>query len=503
MWDVAMYNGETGSHAISAWLFLRLLAVVYFIAFVSLGLQIKGLIGETGILPARPFLLAHRNEGPSRFIRLPTLFWWRSTDRLLQGTCWAGAGFSILLAAGVLPVLMLLLLWFLYLSLYAVNRTFLSFQWDILLLETGFLAIFIAPWQLWTGFPPASAPSPVVTWLFYWLIFRLMFSSGYVKLRSGDSTWRRLTALNYHYETQPLPTWIGWYAHQCPAWFQRLSVLVMFVIELLVPFLVFTPLRDWAGLLFILFMALIALTGNYGFFNLLTAVLAVLLLGDEWWSPALSTLGLESGAPTDLHSNWPIWAVFPPALLILALTLHRFSRLLLWNIQLPWPAWFEKFTAHLEPFHLANNYGLFARMTTRRPEIIIEASRDGEQWEPCIYRWKPGNPTRPPRFVAPHQPRLDWQLWFAALRHYELNPWMHTFLRRLLQGSPEVIKLLKATPYDHPPTYVRAVLYDYHFTSRRERKETGAWWKRDRRGFYSPVLSLKDPPSRQPEPGRN
>src|SRR5438094_96550 len=231
----------SGNSVLASWLFLRLLGLIYLAAFVSLATQVKGLVGTQGILPAAGFLDQRRHWGFERFYRLPTLCWFNASDGFLLWLAWGGAGLSVLLVIGFAPMPVLALLWMLYLSLFGICRIFLGYQWDILLLETGFLAIFIAPFDLLPGFPPTTAPSKIILWLLWWLAFRLMFSSGFVKLRSGDRNWRNLEALSYHYQTQPLPTWTAWYVHQLPGWFHKLSVLVMFTIELVAPAFAFMP----------------------------------------------------------------------------------------------------------------------------------------------------------------------------------------------------------------------------------------------------------------------
>lgn len=484
-----------GTYSLSSWLFLRLLGLIYLAAFVSLGVQIKGLVGREGILPAGDFLLARKTRGRTRFLQIPTLCWWNASDGFLRWLCWSGAGLSVLLTLGVAPAPVLALLYVHYLSLFSVGRIFLGYQWDILLLETGFLAIFVAPLELLPRFPPDQAPSPVVLWLLWWLLFRLMFSSGYAKLRSRDRNWRNLTALKYHYETQPLPPWTAWYARRLPAWLQKLSAALMFVIELALPFLVFAPqpLCQIAAAGTVLLMLLILVTGNYCFFNLLGIALAITLLDDATLLPLLQGVSGEIPfrATAGTPSGWPLWAIVPAAMIVFLLSWEAVARLLRFAIR--WPGPVEKLIELLEPFRVVNGYGLFSVMTTERPEIIVEGSHDGVNWLAYEFRWKPGEAGRRPRFVAPHQPRLDWQMWFAALGFYENNPWFKRFLWRLLRGSPDVLALLRKNPFPRQaPRYVRAVLYDYRFAEFAERRATGAWWKRERRGLYSPILSLRD-----------
>jgi hypothetical protein len=415
-----------------------------------------------------------------------------------------------LLIAGIAPVLDLALLWALYLSLSTVCRDFLGFQWDILLLETGFLAIFLAPRQWLPNLSRESPPSFIVIWLCRWLLFRLMFMSGAVKLLSADSTWWNLSALNVHYETQPLPTWIGWHAHQLPEWFQNISAMVMFIIELLMPVLILGSrrLRNAACASFVFLMALITLTGNYCFFNLLTVALCVLLLDDLFLLRRLpvrvavfARARLDAVRAQAAASQAPCgWRRLPRTVRQLGFGLVAGAVLLISAAQTfdrlsgatNWPQPIPAMMQAAAPLRTVNSYGLFAVMTVTRPEIVVEGSDDAVTWLPYEFKWKPGELNRRPEFVAPHQPRLDWQMWFAALGNYRENPWFVNFLIRLLQGSPAVLALLEKNPFpDRPPRYVRAALYEYRFTDRATHDKTGAWWQRERKGLYCPEISLR------------
>jgi hypothetical protein len=471
------------TYVISTWLFLRALGIIYLSAFISFGVQVTGLIGRKGIVPAEESLQEQRaNLGILRFFVLPTLCWWKASDRFLKSLCWGGAALSVLLIAGVASIPVLILLWVFYLSLLNVSNVFLGYQWDALLLETGFLAIWMAPAGLLPEWPPQTEPNRIALWLAWWLLFRLMFSSGMVKLRSGDRTWQTRVALKHHYETQPLPTPLAWFAHQLPEWVHKASCAAMFVIELAVPFLYFmpAPICYVAGLLTIFLMLLIMATGNYCFFNLLTIALCLLVFDDAVWVRVFPwTVTAEPGLA------W--WTIAPLAVLVL-LSIRPMGYL--FNRRVGWPA-LERFLNWLQPCHLVNAYGLFAVMTTTRLEIIIEGSADGRTWKPYEFKWKPGNLTGRLRYCMPHQPRLDWQMWFAALG--DLRSWFMNFLVGLLQNSPAVLGLLRTNPFpDAPPRFIRAVLYRYAFTDFATRRSTGALWHRELLGLYCPVLPLKE-----------
>ncbi len=471
----------------ASFLFVRLLALCYLAAFLSLWIQVDGLIGPRGILPAERYLEWVRSQlGPERLWWVPTLAWISAGPGMLHFLCAGGAVVALLVFLGLAPTLGLAVAWAFYLSLSSISQTFLSYQWDALLLETGLLAVFLSPpaWRL--RFSPSSPPSKTTLLLLRWLLFRLMFSSGIVKLGSGDPAWRSLTALRYHYETQPLPTWVGWAFHQLPLSFQKVSCVFLFFVEIAVPFLVFLPrrARHVAFGFFITLQALIALTGNYAFFNLLAVALCLLLLDDAVFPGSRRVASAEGRG-----RRWPVGILAPVAGILfvagalqLALTVRRSADGL--------PRAAVRFVELISPIQSVNRYGLFAVMTTRRPEIVVEGSADGVTWKPYEFRWKPGDVRRRPGFVAPHQPRLDWQMWFAALERCGGNSWVLNFLGRLLQGEPAVLRLLATNPFpEGPPRYVRTLLYEYRFTDRATRRRTGAWWTRQLQGPYCPVLS--------------
>jgi hypothetical protein len=465
---------------------LRGLAVVYLIAFASLLPQIAGLIGPQGILPAQAFFDAVRTGVGSfkGFLEFPSLCWWIGAGPgALHFLCIGGMALAVVLLAGLAPGICLALLWIFYLSLTVAGQTFLSFQWDILLLEAGFLSIFLAPWKR-----HAQAPRGAL-FLVRWLLFRFMLMSGVVKLTSGDDAWRHLTALGYHYQTQPLPTWLGWYVHQAAPWFGELSTGFMFFVELAVPFGIWGPrrVRLVSFWLLVALQALIAATGNYGFFNLLSAVLCLLLLDDTQW-PCWLRLAPPASAAASFR-------VQRDAVAVLCGVYAVFGTMLLWVAFFPSarvPRFLGTAFAWVEPFRSVNGYGLFRVMTRTRAEITIEGSNDGEHWSAYAFKWKPGDPNAAPGFVAPYMPRLDWQMWFAALGQYDDDPWFVSFLVELLKGSPPVLGLLATNPFPQaPPRYIRAVIADYQFTDLAARRETGAWWLVGPERAYSPAFSLR------------
>ncbi|HWP67440.1 MAG TPA: lipase maturation factor family protein [Candidatus Limnocylindria bacterium] len=462
---------------------------MYAIAFASLGVQVDGLVGEAGILPAGEFLRRVADRlGPDAYARLPTICWLVGADaRTLQLLCAAGVACGLALLAGVLPGPAALAAWALYLSLVGVGQVFLAFQWDALLLESGLLALLIAPWRLR---PPAWNPSAVGLLPLWCLVAKLHLLSGWVKLASGDPTWWNLTALHYHYWTTCLPVWVGWYAAKLPDLVQRASVLVMFAIELGAPFAILGPrrLRHAAAAAMIALQLAIAVTGNYGFFNLLTIALCATLFDDAALARVLpfvrAPVARRPSAPRRLLAAAAAAAACGLVLLPLA------ARVVL-------PEALARPALHaleaLAPLHSVNAYGLFANMTTVRPEIVVEGSDDGVHWRPYEFRWKPGDPHRRPGFVQPHMPRLDWQMWFAALQGYQRTYWFGPFLDRLLDGSPAVTRLLGEQPFPGSrPRYVRAVLYRYEFASPAERR-AGLWWRREPIGMYTPVRRRADP----------
>jgi len=471
--------------------FLRALGLIFLIAFVSLWVQIAGLIGSNGITPVSEFLSAARQQLDDRALSiLPTLCWFNSSDAFLHFLCGSGAVFSVLLICGIAPAWSLVALVTFYLSLTIAGQTFLSFQWDILLVETGFLAILLAPWRLWWTRTNEPRVSRVGIFLLKLLLFKLILMSGAVKLTSGDDCWWNLRALDYHYWSQPLPNVIAWWADQHPEWFKKFSVAFCLVVELIVPFLIWSPrrLRLLACSLLIFLQLAIAATGNYNFFNLLTIALCMLLIDD-------AVFRRKSPPVTDHCCKFVDRLSMCVATIVIIFTLPLNARLIYsaFKPEEEWSPLLGSVYARAESFRIVNGYGLFRVMTKDRKEIIIEGSADGIDWQSYEFKWKPGGVKRAPGWCAPHQPRLDWQMWFAALGSYRQNPWFVQTVIALLHGKPRVAALFEENPFpESPPRYIRATLYRYRFTSAEEHRQTGAWWKRQALGEYLPSVSLED-----------
>ena len=475
-----------GERALSRRLLLAGIGVVYACAFVSLGVQLPGLVGEGGILPNADFFAAVARAEHLGFTNFPSLcFGEGCSDTELSALWIAGGVASLLLVVGVAPLLAAPMCFVSYLSLVHAGQRFLGFQWDLLLLETGFLALLLVPARAWG---PRSAawrapPSPAAWLLARWLLFRLMLASGAVKLLSNDPTWWEFEALAYHFETQPLPTPTSWWAHQLPDVVLRAGTVATLLLELGVPFLYWGPrrLRLLGFSLTLLLMLTIGGTGSYGFFNLATGVLCISLLEDRDLPVRLRAwLFLPGDAPPPrphalaARITHGIRGAFVLVLALLALVPLCDSLGL--GARLPGPL--LSAYASARGFKIVNNYGLFARMTTERPELFVEGSTDGRSWHAYAFRWKPGDPAQAPRAAYLHMPRLDWQMWFAALRGRP-PAWLVAFCARLLQGSPEVLALLEDDPFpEGPPRFVRVVSYDSRFSDWEQRRASGHWWQR-------------------------
>ena len=468
-------------HDLVSFLFLRLFGLIYLSAFISFGVQAQGLVGSHGILPLAELVEAVSSRvGPERFFFMPMVFWWNASDFAIQAVCWAGAGLSLLLVFNLLPRLSLFLLYVLYLSLLYGGQDFMTYQWDTFLLEAGFLALLLSF---------AAVPG---IWLLRWLLFRFMFMSGVVKLLSGDPNWWNLAALSYHFLTQPLPTPLAWYAAHLPLHVLKFAAGGTFFVELLLPFLIFCPrrLRFFAAFGILVLQGCILITGNYNWFNLQTMLLCLPLFDDAALQKILPRRLIQLLQVRAKHHapRMPITVIVRAlALLIVFCSLVQMDA----RFGGSPPAVAQTVDRHLEPLHIVSSYGLFAVMTTERDEIVIEGSHDGIAWREYEFRYKPGDVARSPRWNIPHQPRLDWQMWFAALEDPGRLRWFSRLLLGLLKNEPTVTALLDKNPFpDKPPVYVRAQYYDYIYASG-EQKAKGRWWDRRSLGLYFPVVRLK------------
>ena len=477
------------------WLFARLTGIAYFFAFLSLYFQIPGLIGPDGILPAQNLLhrVSEIVDPQSTFFTLPSLAWFvGASDTSLRLIAILGLLSSIALALGFIRPFSAALSWLCWLSFVNIGQDFLSFQWDTLLLETGFLLIFLEK----PGFFPrpagSDAPPRLIHWALWFLLARLMFSSGIVKILSGDPTWADLSAMTYHFETQPIPNPLAWFIHQLPHPLLKLSTILTFIIELLLPFAILFPqpkARLTASLGFLSLMGLIAFTGNYAYFNLLTIALCLTLIDNRYYPSFLSR--------KTIPLPWiPVpWRHLASTAALLQLSLA--IPVLLSTLGLSTRSSVTPWENSLAPWHLTSGYGLFAVMTTRRPEITLEQSRDGQTWETIQFSYKAGPPDRIPPQIAPFQPRLDWQMWFAALsaERGQLPGWFSPFLKQLQRGSPAVWSLLSYRTPPNSNNYLRLRLDQYHFTTPAEHSTTGHWWKIT----PGPVLLVFPPEGTKPQ----
>ena len=457
------------------WIWLRALGLIFLSAFYSLAFQITGLIGPLGILPAGEHL--GREFSLQALWSAPTLFWISSSDRALMTVVLAGAVASVLLVLNVLPRLCLGIAMICFLSFTAAGQDFAGYQSDGMLLEAGFISLFLAPRGLKPGLGANDPPSRLPVFMLKWEWFRIYFESGIVKLLSGDAQWRALTAMDHYYENGPLPSFLGWYLQQeLPHWFHAASVVIVFVVELSLVFLAFLPRRFRRICFFVVspFQILIILTANYAFLNYIVLFLGIFLLDDEFF-------GREAAAPKKGGGFEKV--VLGIALYVTVSVAPLVSHTLPRPLRLPAIA--------LEPFRIANRYGLFAVMTENRFELEFQGSNDGLHYSPYLFRYKPQDPMVAPGIFAPYQPRFEWNLWFASLSEWRRDPWVLNTSVRLLEGSPEVLRLFK--PYaGEPPRYLRVALWQYWFTSPAERRKTGAWWVREQRDDYAPELALRD-----------
>jgi hypothetical protein len=482
-------------HLWPRWIFLRALGLVFLSAFYSLGFQIQGLVGPTGILPAGAYLerVARAVPGLTRFSYAPTLLWLGAGHGALTLLVVCGSVASALLVLGVWPRASIAVAFVAFLSFIGAAEDFASYQSDGMLLEASFLALFYAPAGFLPGLGKGHPPSRAATFLLQWEWFRIYFESGVVKLASGDPSWRDMTAMDHYYENGPLPTWLGWYVQHWPHWFHAGTAFLTLLVELFLVWLMFFP-RPFRVACFVLVTALqagIIATANYAFLNYLVLALGFLLLDDGWVElGARRLLRRRSADPTQAPTaaevpRWKLAAFGLPLVCVLYATCADFV-LTAAPAPLAWLVWPAR---ALEPFRIANRYGLFAVMTPARYEIEFQGSSDGKTWSPYPFRYKPQALDAAPGIYAPYQPRFEWNLWFASLGSCRDNRWVLATEARLLDADTSVLGLFARNPFPGaPPTSVRTIASQYWFTDRATKAATGRWWRRDDIGPYCPAV---------------
>jgi len=470
---------------------LRFLGLVYAVAFLVAARQIVPLIGEHGLTPAGTWMALVQDHFGSRSqaaINVPSLFWIGLSDHLLVGVAWAGFALSLVVVAGYANAIIMAVLWATYMSYVHIGQIWYGYGWEIQLLETGFLAIFLCP--LLDPRPFSRCPPPIfILWLYRWLGFRILIGAGLIKLR-GDSCWRDLTCLYYHYETQPLPNPLSSYLHFAPHWFQKFGVIWNFFIELIVPWFCFGPrlCRHIAGLLLISFQFTLICSGNLSFLNWLTIVPFIACFDDSLLrriTPAF-ILRHALGASADPLPNATYTVVSACVVLLVAwLSISPVLNLLSGS---------QVMNGSFDPLDLVNTYGAFGSVGRERNEIIFEGTRDDlitshTHWKEYEFPYKPGDPMRRPPVITPYYGRLDWQIWFAAMASPHEYPWTLHFVWKLLHNDPGTLSLLANNPFpEGPPHYVRARLYKYKFAPPGD----PAWWHRTLIGDWLPALSTSD-----------
>jgi hypothetical protein len=502
-------------HLWPRWIFLRCLGLIYFSAFYSLLLQIRGLIGPEGILPAADYLQAVASALPAqKFWFAPTLFWFGAGDRALIAFCWLGVAAAILVVLNVWPRASLFICFVCFLSFVCAAQDFSNYQSDGMLLEAGFIVLFFVPAGLLPGLGRANPPSRASLFLLQWEWFRIYFESGVAKLASGDVAWRKFTAMDDYYQNGPLPTWIGWYVQQLPHWFHASAVVYTLATELVFVWMLFLP-RRFRILCFCIvtpFEISIILTANYTFLNYLVFLLGFLLLDDrliEWlvpqgirsrveaitsWSFGKARVRSEVSEEKPAGNAPVTWRERLTPLrrsivaVCLGLVFYAATAQLIWMFAPACPLPQSPLRA-LEPFRIANRYGLFAVMTHGRYEIEFQGSQDGKNWTPYPFRYKPQDIHEAPGIYAPYQPRFDWNLWFASLGPWQDSRFVVWTEERLIKNNGAVLELFAKNPFpDSPPQEVRSVIYQYWFTDLRTKRVNGNWWRRELLGEYAPAL---------------
>jgi hypothetical protein len=498
-----LFDSERGAseRLIPRWLFLRALGGIYFSAFFSLLFQIRGLIGPEGILPANQYLQAVAHSfGTARGVWFaPTLLWMASGSHMPMALCWVGMAASVLLVFNMWPRGMLVICFLCFISFVSAGQDFANYQSDGMLLEAGFISLFFAPPGFRPGYGSEFRPSRASLFLLQWEWFRIYFESGVAKIAGGDPEWRNFTAMDEYYQNGPLPTWIGWYVQHLPHWFHAFATGATLVLELGLVWMLFLP-RRWRIVCFFIvtpWEAMVILTGNYAFLNYLVLILGFLLLDDRFLARFLPQRWMQSFTPLapekiGVQSAGRLRHYFRVLKLsfagvFLGLIFYVTAVELIWMfVRLPLP---EAPIAALEPLRIANQYGLFGIMTRGRYEIEFQGSEDGKNWSAYPFRYKPQALNQAPGIYAPYQPRFDWNLWFASLGSWQDYPIVVRTEVRLLSNDKDVLDLFAANPFPQAaPHLVRAVLWQYWFTSLQEKRATGLWWRRQYLGLYAPTV---------------
>jgi hypothetical protein len=476
------------SYWLTRFVILRLLGFVYAVAFLVAAEQLVPLVGSRGLTPAWQFLSAvHANLGSRTqgMLHVPTVFWFGISDQGMTIFAWIGFAISLVVLAGYANAILMSVLWVMYMSIVHVGQIWYGYGWEIQLLETGFLAIFLCPFLDGRPFPK-SPPPILVIWLFRWLGFRIMVGAGLIKMR-GDSCWRNLTCLYYHYETQPIPNPISRFLNFSPHWLLKFEVLWNHFVELVVPWFSFGPriARHIAGVLLVTFQIFLIISGNLSFLNYLTIVPFLACFDDTFLRHLLPKALVRRAERADRESEPSrVYNNVAVALSVLVVWLSV-------PVVLNMASGRQLMNSSYDPLDLVNTYGAFGSVGRVRYEIIFEGTEDpvitGEtKWKEYEFKAKPGNPNRRPPFIAPYQPRIDWQIWFAAMASPAEYPWTLHFVWKLLHNDPETLSLLANNPFPNaPPRYIRARLYRYRFAPIGER----AWWIREPVGEWLPALS--------------
>jgi hypothetical protein len=549
-----LFDGRRGPRGqlVPRWIFLRALALIYFSAFYSLLFQIKGLIGPNGVLPAQDYLADLAQQlgqaqqlGLERYWYAPSLYWISSSSAMMMAVTWIGLVASLIAFLNLWPRLSFFFCFVCFLSFVGASSVFSGYQSDGMLLEAGFLALFFAPRGIWPGWGAHDPPSRASWFLLQWEWFRIYFESGMVKLVNGDQQWRNFTAMDEYYQNGPLPTWVGWYVEHLPHWFHAATVGGTLALELVLVFMMFFPRRVRLILFFIVtpWEIGVIVTANYAFLNYLVLSLGVLLLDDKFLlrfvpmrfppremeriadtsaesgedralqeqplsilamgeaSVATADIDVGNDAHGDAHDskrggflnrlNFSVWiARLAAAALMLTWIAYNTTAQMIWIPLRDFPLPMAPLIA-LEPFRIANQYGLFAVMTRGRYEIEFQGSNDGTNWTPYLFRNKPQALNEAPGIYAPYQPRFDWNLWFASLGSWRDNEFVPLTEERLLLGDGDALALFRGDPFPQiPPRYVRAVIWQYWFTTMDEKRQTGNWWRREYLGLYAPELMM-------------